>query len=173
MTNNILAIVSGGQTGADMGGLLGAKSVGVHTKGFAPKGWRTENGPNPELKSFNLVENSTDSYKDRTIINVRNADFTLIVGDITSSGSQLTVKTCKQYCKPYYVSAYAGEQLTGSELTREAKRVQVVIDSNTYLFKGIIVNVAGNRESVNPGIEYHTRRLIKKLLKLCNTPDKE
>ena len=30
--------------------------------------------------------------------------------------------------------------------------------------------VAGNRESVNPGVEHHTKRLVKKLIKLCNVP---
>ena len=35
-------IISGGQTGADMGGLLAAKDLGIRTGGWMPKGWLTE-----------------------------------------------------------------------------------------------------------------------------------
>ena len=47
----ILQIVSGGQTGADQGGLEAALALGIPVGGWAPKGWLTENGPDPTLES--------------------------------------------------------------------------------------------------------------------------
>ncbi len=41
--------ISGGQSGADFGGLLAAKRCGIPTGGKIPKGFLTENGPKPEL----------------------------------------------------------------------------------------------------------------------------
>lgn len=50
-------IISGGQTGADEGGLEGARLLGIPTGGTAPKGYRTENGPNLTLRdTYGLVE---------------------------------------------------------------------------------------------------------------------
>lgn len=40
-------IISGGQTGADQGGLDAGKALGLKTGGLMPKGWRTEAGPRP------------------------------------------------------------------------------------------------------------------------------
>ena len=42
-------IISGGQTGADQGGLLAARKSGIQTGGWCPLGWRTELGPAPWL----------------------------------------------------------------------------------------------------------------------------
>jgi integrase len=38
-------VVTGGQAGADQGGLRAARAAGIATGGFAPKGWATEAGP--------------------------------------------------------------------------------------------------------------------------------
>lgn len=38
----MIKIISGGQTGADMGGLEAAREYGFPTGGYAPKGWMTE-----------------------------------------------------------------------------------------------------------------------------------
>ena len=54
-------IISGGQTGADMGALLAARELGIPTGGVAPKGWLTENGPQEELlRNFGLIECEED-----------------------------------------------------------------------------------------------------------------
>ena len=47
MTKNELRIVSGGQTGVDRGALQAAMALGLDWGGWAPKGWRAENGPIP------------------------------------------------------------------------------------------------------------------------------
>ena len=40
----IFKIISGGQTGADKGGLIAAKKANIKTGGIAPKGFMTEAG---------------------------------------------------------------------------------------------------------------------------------
>ena len=52
-----MKIISGGQTGADLGGLEGARDAGIETGGWAPAGYRTEIGDQEELlKGFGLKE---------------------------------------------------------------------------------------------------------------------
>ena len=62
----MLKIISGGQAGADQGGLLGARDAGLPTGSTAPKGWRTEDDPAPWLVDFGLVESKSPSYAART-----------------------------------------------------------------------------------------------------------
>jgi hypothetical protein len=38
-------VISGGQTGADQGGLRATRACGIPTGGWAPRGWLTEAGP--------------------------------------------------------------------------------------------------------------------------------
>ena len=51
LTNNLdvtnLKVCSGGQTGADLGGLIAAKQAGLETFGWMPPGFLTEFGPKP------------------------------------------------------------------------------------------------------------------------------
>jgi hypothetical protein len=49
-------VISGGQTGADQGGLRAAQACGIPTGGWAPRGWLTEAGPAPWLADWGLVE---------------------------------------------------------------------------------------------------------------------
>lgn len=85
-------IVSGGQTGVDIAALRAAKAAGFETGGFIPKGFRTENGPQPEYATlYGLVEMDSTEYPPRTRANVDNADFTLLIAtDLNSPGSRVT-----------------------------------------------------------------------------------
>ena len=50
-------IISGGQVGADMGGLLAGKRMKIETGGTAPRGFMTVNGRNQKLQSeYQLTE---------------------------------------------------------------------------------------------------------------------
>ena len=71
-------IISGGQTGADQGGLMGAKKSGITTGGWMPNGWKTQNGPDPKTaKFFKMSEHSSDKYPPRTFANIKEADATI------------------------------------------------------------------------------------------------
>ncbi len=150
---NILVtlIISGGQTGADCGGLLAAADVGIATGGLAPKGYLTELGSNPELAKFGLVESDSADYEVRTILNVLTANATVIFADsIESDGTKLTIASCIKYQKPYLINPDA---LTLHDWLLE-HQVKVL-------------NVAGNRESIAKGIGDRTRRVVRDALSLC------
>lgn len=139
-------IISGGQTGADQGGLEAAEALGILTGGQIPKGCRTEVGNNYAMaRRFNLVESKVRAYRPRTLANVRGSDGTLIFGDLTEPGSALTMALCQQYKKPW-----AG----GVDCSVEQIRAFI----ETYGIK--VLNVAGNRESKRPGLQAAVRALL-------------
>lgn len=95
--HQIEKVISGGQFGADLGGLKAAQKFNIETGGIAPSGWRTCRGPNPDLKHFNLIMLDQANYKERTIYNVINSDATIIFASNPSSpGTAFTIKTCKK-----------------------------------------------------------------------------
>ena len=67
-------VISGGQTGADQGGLYGALDADLPTGGWIPKGYPTERGPAPDLIRFGLVETVSPDYPERTERNVTDSD---------------------------------------------------------------------------------------------------
>jgi hypothetical protein len=124
-------VISGGQTGADAIALEIAHELGIPTGGTAPKGYRTEIGPNYYLRDvFNLKESTFEGYTDRTRQNILDADLTVVFGDIESPGSRLTINLCKQLQKPFLTNP-TGAVLGGALAMHHVR----------------ILNVAGNRGS--------------------------
>lgn len=162
----IKKVISGGQTGADMGGLLAAKELGIETGGFAPKGWRTELGPKLELADFGLIEHDASTYDHRTKANVESADFTLIVSVLPiTPGSLSTIYLCEAANKPFFISHFF-VHASKSWLLHELDLLKAKIDAN---FSGLFsvpltLNVAGSRESKAPGIQLYTQNLVTRLL---------
>jgi hypothetical protein len=95
----IKKIISGGQTGADQGGLNAAIKNSIPHGGDIPKGRMTEDGVLPD--KYNLKEVTTKSYQKRTEKNVMDADGTVIFthGKLTG-GSLLTQKKAIEHEKP-------------------------------------------------------------------------
>lgn len=140
-------IISGGQTGGDAGGLLAGLALGLKTGGTAPKGYRSELGYDPEwvqfLKDMNLKEHTSEKYPPRTEKNVVDADLTVIFGDVTSRGCSLTQRLCVDHGKPCILVAWtSGGPLPALEHLADA----------FWHYRPTVVNVAGNRESSQPGI---------------------
>lgn len=151
-------LISGGQSGVDYGALLAAKSLGIPTGGYAPKGWRTQRGPNPKLGTmFGLIEHPSNKYPPRTRANVEMADATLIisVGLIRSPGSDLTERICRELNKLYMRIRFDSIQA----LPGDVMDIRYWISNNAVK----ILNVAGHREETCPGIENRTRRLIRRI----------
>ena len=150
-----LKVISGGQTGADQGALFGARAAGWETGGTAPKGWRTDAGRAPWLADYGLVEHSSWQYGPRTLANVQNSHGTLIFGDATSPGCTLTRKHARTCFKPVQVLLWPGDH----DWLAEAEAV-----ADWMARMGITtLNVAGNRERSNPGIEAATSAFIQLL----------
>lgn len=148
-------IISGGQTGADQGGLFGAELCGIPTGGWSPRGYRTEMGSqiNLLMNRFRLHEHESDKYPPRTEANIIDSDVTLIfAGDILSTGTHLTYDLCLRKNK---------ECLT---IDMEYPEVSYIKD---FLMATLpeIINIAGNRESVSPGICNKVRDIIVEVFK--------
>lgn len=157
-------ILSGGQTGADYGGLLAAKSLGIATGGVAPKGFRTENGPRPDLGiEFGLVESESDSYPPRTRENIRLCDVCiLIASDFSATGTSLTKRIAIEFGKPVFEVSYSSREFINRVNLSESYLIK---DIRTWLrcHKPSTINVAGNRESKARGIEQFTYNLIRSI----------
>jgi hypothetical protein len=142
-------IISGGQTGADWAGLEAAKALGIPTGGTAPKGYRTEHGPAPALGTvFGLIESHSTNYLHRTAENIRNSDATVIFGITTSPGSRQTIAIAASQNKPLIINPSAAE-LREFIINHEVK----------------VLNVAGNRASVNPKVTALTYNTLIAALK--------
>lgn len=137
-------IISGGQTGADQGALDAAKILKLETGGWMPRGFKTDTGSRPEFaKLYNLQETESSHYPPRTEQNICQSDGTLIFGNDNSPGCKLTKSLCVKYRKKVYTVPFPNSIMANHE--------KVFLDwLEAYQIKTL--NVAGNRESRNPGI---------------------
>ncbi len=149
----IRRIVSGGQTGADRGGLDAAIALNVPHGGFCPRGRRAEDGVIPA--KYQLIETRSTNYPERTERNVRESDGTLLVtrGPATG-GSALTAKIAERTGRPLLhidlLTALNPEDQVAQWLTAN----------------GIgVLNVAGPRESSCPGITGDVCALVGRILR--------
>lgn len=149
-------VISGGQTGADRGGLEAAKTLGILTGGTAPKGYLTEKGPDPSLKDFGLVESHSNDYAVRTKQNVIASDGTLAFRFVPGKGTDLTIEYAKSKQKPYFVIE-PDDIDSGSSLYQRIRRW--MLDHNVHE-----LNVAGNRESLSPGIQKKVQEILQQTL---------
>ena len=151
----VTKIVSGGQTGADRAGLDVALELGLATGGWIPRGRRAEDGTIPE-RYRNLVETEAESYEDRTRLNVRDSDATVIFtfGPPTG-GSALTADHARALKKPVLLMDLDGH--SAEELHERLRRWLAETRPGT-------LNVAGSRSSEAPGIAEATARILRAAL---------
>lgn len=148
MSTPIITVVSGGQSGADLGGLRAAKRCGIPTGGYMPRGWMTEFGPRPNYKEwFGMDEWITSDYKDRTRENVRLGDGTVIFGQ-RSPGSNATEEFCRVLGKPC-IWITSKNVLFGVDPDAMREFSEWI---GTHSIQ--VLNVSGNRESITLGIEF-------------------
>lgn len=154
-------ILSGGQSGSDLGALVGAARAGITTGGVAPKGYRTEKGPQPDvLKGFGLTEDDSSSYGPRTEKNAASSDATIIFSVNPRSGGTIkTIKSCLAAAKPFLVVNPEG-QCRGD------------IDAFLAEHRPDILNIAGNRETVAPGITRRVANIVAELFGPEVTPQR-
>ncbi|MEM4261086.1 MAG: putative molybdenum carrier protein [Candidatus Woesearchaeota archaeon] len=99
----IIKIISGGQYGADIGGLAAARDNLIPTGGYAPLGYKTIYGPNPKLKMLGLIELGTANYRSRTFKNVKHSDGTIrFAYDFNTPGEICTIKALTFFKKPHF-----------------------------------------------------------------------
>jgi len=143
-------IVSGGQTGADRAGLDWALAHGISHGGWCPKGRRAEDGAVPER--YALVETPSAGYLQRTEWNVRDSHATVIftLDDKLAGGSLRTAGFATKLGRPYlHMSSRVALKYLVRFLVQHSVRT---------------LNVAGNRESVAPGIYDRTLEVLSEAL---------
>ncbi|EMI56308.1 hypothetical protein RSSM_02266 [Rhodopirellula sallentina SM41] len=145
-------IVSGGQTGVDRGALDSAMDLGIDHGGWCPAGRLAEDGRVPS--EYRLDELSSRFYPDRTEQNVIDSDATLLLyrGQI-SGGTKLTQRICCKAGKPSLSVSITDEETAAAEIAGW-------LDS----LRPPVLNVAGPRESNEPGIQAETRELLLRVL---------
>lgn len=153
-------IISGGQTGADRGGLLAAHDLGLQRGGMAPLGWRAEDGEIPAWFRAGMTQSASAGYPVRTRANVEASGGTLILsfGPLAAeSGSMLTSLMARTAKKPV-LAIQLGER---GRLSDFAKARVVTWLQN---WKIVTLNVAGPRESREIGIQAATRAALNAIL---------
>lgn len=161
----IKKVISGGQTGSDLGGLEAAKELGLETGGTAPKDWLTENGSQKELlQQYGLIEGPIDPKKfvKRTMLNVDNSDATIAFRLKKSSGTDKTIGYAQNKTWEYpkdildvsnYKPIFVIHNLNAVPIRKIAKWIK----DNKF----VIINVAGHREKSWPGLQKTTKEIIK------------
>ena len=131
-------VVSGGQTGVDRAALDVALELSIPCGGWCPKGRRAEDGSIPA--KYPLQESPTTNYAERTALNVKESDGTLILSRGSLRGGTALTKTfAERYQRPCLVVDL-----------QNATTPQI---SDWLLVNSIrVLNVAGPRESSQPGI---------------------
>ncbi len=147
-------IVSGGQTGADRGGLDAAMELGIPHGGWCPRGRRAEDGKIPG--KYRLKETATADYPARTERNVAHSDGTVVFTfGRPSGGSALTLSLAARHGKP----------ALHVDLSRFAPPEAVLRLREWIEREGVaILNVAGSRESDATGMRALVLEIVKAAL---------
>jgi hypothetical protein len=150
-TPRLSKIVSGAQTGVDRAALDVALALGFPCGGWVPKGRRAEDGRVPA--SYPVRETGGRGYPERTLLNVRDSDATLILtrGE-PKGGTALTVDYALNLERPNMVVDLLGPTTP--------EQVRKWLEENDV----VVLNIAGPRESSSPGIYDQAAGFLKALL---------
>jgi hypothetical protein len=149
-----LYIISGGQTGVDRAALDFAMKYRFPCGGYCPKGRIAEDG----FISLNypLTETSGSFYQERTRLNIKESEATLIfIADACyGKGTLFTYNLCKKMKVPFLVI----------DLTQDFG-YNISACCEWLKHKNFCkLNIAGNRESTSPGIYRLTSSFLSELL---------
>lgn len=146
----ITKIVSGGQTGVDRAALDFALAQGIAHGGFCPKGRRSESGR--IAAKYRLTECLSAAYAMRTALNVVHSDGTLILCRGTpEGGTGKTIALCREHGRPHLV-VDIDQPLRPRLFARWAGANKIAT-----------LNIAGPRESKQPGIGRQARSVLRVL----------
>lgn len=145
-------IISGGQTGVDRAALDAAIENRIEHGGWCPRGRTAEDGIIDDR--YRLRETDSADYAVRTRRNVRESDGTLILHtNRLEGGTALTAQVATTLHKPVLV--------IDLEQTIQNMQIENWINDNDIN----VLNVAGPRESKQPGIYQKAYVLLNSLFK--------
>lgn len=162
-------IVSGGQTGVDRAGLEAAMSSNLPFGGWVPKGRRAEDGMVPDIFP-GMREHPKRNYQARTRANVAYSDATLILTDRfpLSAGTALTARLASEIGRPCKVVDVANPEAAAAIAAWMRKLEERM---NPGVARGFLVlNVAGPRESVAPGIFEMAKKVLIEAFAASRSP---
>ncbi|WED42762.1 putative molybdenum carrier protein [Legionella cardiaca] len=151
-------VVSGGQTGVDQAGLLIANEMGMTVGGWCPKGGMDENSESILKKYPSLKETTTENSDERTKLNIRDSDGTLIIvprwplSENIKDGTRLTIEEAERQKKPYLIISL--------DIKKDAS---VMIKAWVNEHNISVLNIAGPRESNSPGIHAEACNFFREL----------
>lgn len=155
--SGLVRIVSGGQTGVDRAALDVAMARGIPCGGWVPRRRRAEDGRVPDR--YPLRETRSAAYGERTRLNVRDADATLILTrGQPAGGTALTIAEAQRLQRPHLVVNLA------------AATDPAAVRGWLATVRARVLNVAGPRESGCPGIHAQATAFLGAIL---DTPDPE
>ena len=147
----MLKIISGGQTGVDRAALDVALKLGLPCGGWCPLGRKAEDGM--IAASYPLQETKSADYAVRTKKNVTTSDGTLIMTKGKPvGGTALTIDFANQLNKPLLV--------VDLHQSTDVPHLSPWIHQNSIK----VMNVAGPRESQQPGFYSEAKTILEKLL---------
>jgi Circularly permutated YpsA SLOG family len=123
-----------------------------------PRGFLTEEGPQRWFANvYNAREMPTASYPARTVKNVQNSDGTIWFGTTKTPGAKTTPEACERLRKPVMLVT-PSEVVLPSDVVGWLRR-------NPQIER---LNIAGHRESKNPGIGERVERFLIAVFKPVN-----
>ena len=146
-------IISGGQAGADRAALDVAIRHGFPHGGWCPRGRIAEDGPLDA--KYLLQETESDGYVERTERKIRDSEGTFLFSFSTelTGGSLRTYELCLKHGKPFMHLAKNGRY-------REWDLNMIILN---FIRRNdiTVLNIAGSRESKEPGIYEWTREYLE------------
>jgi len=152
-------IVSGGQTGVDQAALLVASEIRLSIGGWCPKGGLDENGVCILQQYPFLKEATTINPDERTKLNIRDSDGTLIIvpswplSKKINDGTRLTIADAIRQQKPYLIVSLTEKHFATHTILQWLEQHDIKI-----------LNIGGPRESNAPGIHQEAYTLLQELL---------
>lgn len=136
-------VISGGESGADLTALQCAYALGIPTGGFIYADYRNEYGENLDLRD---LYNLRPINGNRTELNAAVGDCTVWFGfdPKTTGGGMNTKYGCQKWHRPMFVNP------------RDKNFIRI---ASTFE----VINIAGNRESINPGVVGKVQRAFDAL----------
>jgi len=157
-------IISGGQTGADIGGVAAGLQAGLETGGTMPPNFLTEVGSKPDwAEKYKMKAHPTQStnigygYRVRTEQNVKDSDGTIrFASHRKSRGEICTFNAIKKHEKPY-IDVDFNDPMSHNDVVAWIKANSIEV-----------LNVAGNRESTCRGIGGFVTDYLLEVIKILN-----
>lgn len=169
----ISKIISGGQTGADRGGLDAAIALKLPHGGWCPRGRKAEDGVIPS--KYKLKEIKSYFYQERTRKNVLDSDATVVFcHGKPAGGSNLTLEYAKKYKSPILtvdLEAKYNHPVKISDWLEKKVKQKIISEAGKECIPPITftLNIAGSRESEAPGIQENVMKIMGEVLRMSQS----